>query len=107
MAIRVSAERLKTLIAGAGYGEGEPVIVGVHGHGFPGFAAQGVTAAGDPQARTRSRMPRRCQSRSPLAARRCWCAGAGRAADRTTAAVLSALAQVPALAGRPGRLERQ
>lgn len=43
------ADRLAALIAGAGYGSREPVIAGVHGQGCPPvFAAQGMTAAGEP-----------------------------------------------------------
>lgn len=40
------AEPLPALVAAAGYGRREPVIVGVHRQGrVPAFAAQGVTGA--------------------------------------------------------------
>ena len=43
------AEPLPALIAAAGYGRAEPVIVGVHRPGrAPAFAAQGVTGASEP-----------------------------------------------------------
>jgi CubicO group peptidase (beta-lactamase class C family) len=48
-AMSLVAESLPALIAGAGYGRREPVIVGVHRQGrLPDFAAQGVTGAGEP-----------------------------------------------------------
>jgi CubicO group peptidase (beta-lactamase class C family) len=43
------AEQLPALVAGAGYGRREPVIVGVHRQSrVPAFAARGVTGAGEP-----------------------------------------------------------
>jgi CubicO group peptidase (beta-lactamase class C family) len=43
------AEQLPALVAGAGYGRREPVMVGVHRQGrVPAFAARGVTGAGEP-----------------------------------------------------------
>jgi CubicO group peptidase (beta-lactamase class C family) len=145
-AMQVLTERLRTLIAGAGYGSREPVIAGVHGQGrLPVFAAQGVTGAGEPAgpatlayaASLSKQITAGCAAllvregaldMEDTLAR--WLPGlpawagtvrlrhllhhtaalpdaqvdaiAGGAADRTTAAVLSALAQIPALGGRPG-----
>src|SRR5690242_9819762 len=144
-AMQVLTERLRTLIAGAGYGSREPVIAGVHGPGGPPvFTAQGRTGAGHPagpatlaySASLSKQITAGCAAllvregaldmEGTLAR---WLPGlpawAGRVrlrhllhhtaalpdaqvdaimggtADRTTAAVLSALAQIPALAGRP------
>jgi CubicO group peptidase (beta-lactamase class C family) len=140
------ADRLAALIAGAGYGSREPVIAGVHGQGCPPvFAAQGVTAAGEPAdpatlayaASLSKQITAGCAAllvreggldMEDTLAR--WLPGLpgwagtvrlrhllhhtaalpdaqvdaiiGGTADRTSAAVLSALAQVPALAGPPG-----
>ena len=144
--MQVLAERLRTLIAGAGYGSGEPVIAGVHGTGrLPAFAAQGVTGAGEPAgpatlayaASLSKQITAGCAAllvregaldMEDTLAR--WLPGLpawagtvrlrhllhhtaalpdaqvdaiiGGTADRTSAAVLSALAQFPALAGPPG-----
>jgi CubicO group peptidase (beta-lactamase class C family) len=145
-AMHVLTERLRALIAGAGYGSREPVIAGVHGQGRPPvFAAQGVTAAGEPAgpatlayaASLSKQITAGCAAllvregaldMEDTLAR--WLPGlpawagtvrlrhllhhtaalpdaqvdaiVGRAAERTTAVVLSALAQIPALAGPPG-----
>jgi CubicO group peptidase (beta-lactamase class C family) len=140
------AEQLRTLIAGAGYGQWEPVIVGVLGQGRPPvFAAQGVTGAGetagpDTLAYAASLSKQITAGCAALLVREGaldmedalarWLPGlpawadtvrlrhllyhtagmpdaqvdaiVGATADRTSAAVLSALARVPALAGRPG-----
>jgi CubicO group peptidase (beta-lactamase class C family) len=49
MAAMQVTEQLRSLIAGAGYGQWEPVIIGVHSQGGPPvFAAQGLTGAGVP-----------------------------------------------------------
>jgi CubicO group peptidase (beta-lactamase class C family) len=144
--MRALADRLAALIAEAGYGSREPVIAGVHGQGCPPvFAAQGMTAAGEPAgpatlayaASLSKQITAGCVAllvrevrldMEDTLAR--WLPGlpgwagtvrlrhllhhtaglpdaqadaiAGRAADRTTAAVLAALEQVPALAAVPG-----
>lgn len=144
--MQVLTERLRTLIAGAGYGQWEPVIAGVLGRGRPPvFAAQGVTGAGEPAgpdtlayaASLSKQITAGCAALLVLEgaldmedtlAR--WLPGLpgwagtvrlrhllhhtagmpdaqvdaiiGGTADRTSAAALSALAQVPALTGRPG-----
>lgn len=144
--MQVLTERLRTLIAGAGYGSREPVIAGVDGQGrLPVFAAQGMTGAGQPAgpdtlayaASLSKQITAGCAAllvsegvldMEDTIAR--WLPGlpawaatvrlrhllhhtaampdaqvddiVGGDADRTTAAVLSALAQVPALSGRPG-----
>lgn len=138
-------ERLKGLIAAAGYGSREPVIAGVQGQdGPPEFAAQGLTGAGQPAgpdtlAYAASLSKQITAGCAALLVRDgaldmedtlarwlpelpAW-AGAVRLrnllyhtaavpdmevdaiagdGDLTTAAVLSALARVPDLAGRPG-----
>lgn len=140
------AERLRALIAGAGYGSREPVIAGVHGHDRPPvFAAQGVTGAGAPAgpdtvAYAASLSKQITAGCAALLVREGvldiedtlarwlpelpgWAGNVrlrhllyhtaglpdvqvgdvtGGTADWTTPAVLAALAQVPALAGRPG-----
>jgi CubicO group peptidase (beta-lactamase class C family) len=141
-----ATEQLRTLIAGAGYGQWEPVIVGVHGQGRPPvFAAQGVTGAGEPAdpdtlayaASLSKQITAGCAAllvregtldMEDTLAR--WLPGlpawagtvrlrhllhhtagmpdgqvgaiTGGTSDRTSAAVLSALAQIPELAGQPG-----
>lgn len=144
--MRVVTERLGALVAGAGYGSREPVIVGVHAQGRPPvFAAQGVTAAGEPAvqgtlAYAASLSKQITAGCAALLVREgaldmedtlarwlpclpAWAATvrlrhllyhtaglrdaqvdaiAGRSADRTTAAVLSALARIPALTDPPG-----
>jgi CubicO group peptidase (beta-lactamase class C family) len=145
--MRVQAERLRSLIARAGYGSREPVIAGVHGPGLPpAFAAQGVTGAGEPAgpdtlayaASLSKQITAGCAAllvregaldMEDTLAR--WLPGlpawagtvrlrhllhhtaalpdaqvdaiaGSTTADRTTAAVLSALARIPALTGPPG-----
>jgi CubicO group peptidase (beta-lactamase class C family) len=140
------SDRLTTLIAGAGYGSQEPVIVGVHRQGrAPVFVSQGVTGAGeqlssatvtyaaslskqitaacaavlvqegalDMEAMLAYWMPELPAWAGTVRLRHLLyhtaalpgdTVGAivGSTADWTTPAVLSALAQVPALGSRPG-----
>jgi CubicO group peptidase (beta-lactamase class C family) len=144
--MQVLPQRLAALIAGAGYGGGEPVIAGVHGQGRPpAFAAQGVTGAGKPAgsdtlayaASLSKQITAGCAAllvregaldMGDTLAR--WLPGLpgwagtvrlrhllhhtaampdaqvdaiiGGTADRTSGAVLSALARIPALTGPPG-----
>jgi CubicO group peptidase (beta-lactamase class C family) len=144
--MQVVGRRLAALISGAGYGQWEAVIAGVHGQSSPPvFTAQGVTGAGEPAgpgtlvyaASLSKQITAGCAAllageealgmEDPLAN---WLpdlpawAGTvrlrhllhhtaalpdaqvdaiiGGTADRTTPAVLAALAQIPALAAAPG-----
>lgn len=137
---------VQALIAGAGYGGGEPVIAGIHGQGRPPtFAAQGVTGAGEPAgpdtlAYAASLSKQITAGCAALLVREgtldtedtlahclpglpAWAGSVrlrhllhhtaglpdaqvdtvtGETSDRTTAAVLSALARIPVLDGSPG-----